>query len=257
MPIDFHDAHNRGSYTSRTADDSWRGLMKRRAPVRGKRVADIGCGGGIYTKTMMELGASEAVGVDFSEVMLDAARQSCAELGGVRFARGDALATGLPDGTVDIVLERALIHHLTDLTACFREAGRLLAAGGTLVVQDRTPEDCLLPGSATHIRGALFELFPRLASVETSRRHTAVSVASALKAAGFAHIMEEKLWETRRRYAAFGELAEDLAQRRGRSILHELSDGEIGMLIDRIRTMLPEGEPIVEQDRWTVWIARK
>lgn len=256
MPIDFHDERNRQTYASRTADSGWADMICRYAPVRGKRVADIGCGGGIYTKALAELGASEVIGIDFSETMLESAKAACAAYDRVRFVQGDALRIPLPDGSFDIVLERALIHHLSELQACFAEAGRLLNAGGTLIVQDRTPEDCLLPGSGRHIRGTFFELHPRLAALETSRRHSSQTVVNALKEAGFEGIGEYKLWETRRVYDSADELTEDLRLRRGRSILHELSDDENEALAAHIRTLLPPGK-IVEQDRWTVWIARK
>jgi predicted RNA methylase len=36
----------------------------------GKRVADIGCGGGIYAKALAELGAREVIALDYSEEML-------------------------------------------------------------------------------------------------------------------------------------------------------------------------------------------
>ena len=48
----------------------------------------------------------------------------------ITFRQGDAAATGQPDRCADIVFERALIHHLSDRLAAFREAHRLLAPGG-------------------------------------------------------------------------------------------------------------------------------
>lgn len=68
--------------------------------------------------------------------------------------------------------ERALIHHLrADRAALVAEASRLLAPGGTYLVQDRTPEDSSLPGSPDYPRGYLFERFPRLLAIENGRRH--------------------------------------------------------------------------------------
>ncbi|GAA3403772.1 class I SAM-dependent methyltransferase [Paenibacillus hodogayensis] len=258
MPIDFHAEQNRHTYTSRSADQGWADLLESIVSFKGKSVADIGCGGGIYTKKMAELGASETVGIDFSNNMLDTAKEACSAYPNIRFLPGDAMHTPLPDGSLDIVLERALIHHLSDLNACFREAGRVLKTGGILIVQDRTPEDCLLPGSEHHFRGAIFELFPRLAHIETSRRHSSETVVNAMKEAGFGHVNEARFWETRNTYRRFGELADDLETRRGRSILHELSDEEIRTLIVRLRALIPERDrDIVERDRWTVWSARK
>lgn len=254
----FHDYKNRFTYATREADATWLEWAERHVPLSGAKVVDMGCGGGIYTKAMLALGAAEATGVDFSAAMLEGARQNAAGDSRARFVQGDAYATGLPDGSADVVLERALIHHLTDLPAAFKEAYRLLAPGGMLIVQDRTPEDCLLPGSPTHLRGYFFETFPRLAVSETGRRPTTDAVVAAMTGAGFSGIRTKWLWETRTVYAGIEELERDLLARTGRSILHELSDEQLARLTAFIAAKLtPQETPIVEQDRWTIWTARK
>ena len=175
----------------------------------------------------------------------------------MEFVQGNALATKLPDGVADVVLERALTHHLpqSDLAACFAEARRILKPGGVLLVQNRTPEDCLLPGSETHLRGYFLEKYPRLRDREVGRRHDSRTMNEALQEAGFADVTEQNVWETRRVYATGDELRSDLLARTGRSILHELNDSELADLVDYIVDKLPPQE-VVEQDRWTIWSAR-
>lgn len=174
--MNFHDEKNGWSYTAREADASWMQLIRKQVNVQGKRVADIGCGGGIYSKAMLKLGASHVTGVDFSQAMLQGAEQFCGGLDNIRFVQGTADQTSLADGSMEIVLERALIHHLEDLEACFREANRILVQGGCLIVQDRTPDDTALPGNVQHIRGYFFEVFPELMVKEAGRRHSALAV---------------------------------------------------------------------------------
>ena len=256
MPIDFHLDQNRYTYASRLADESWAETIESVSDPAGKRVADIGCGGGIYSLAWHRLGASEVIGVDFSAQMVATARERSADLGTVSFRQGNAAATGLPALSSDIVFERALIHHLPRYDACFAEAARVLVPGGLLIVQDRTPEDVEVPGAAEHVRGYFFERFPRLRSVERVRRPTRPAVEQALRALGFENIQTRTLWEIRERYADFDRLAADLAARAGRSILHELGDAELQELIAYIGEKLPAG-PIVEKDRWTLWAAAK
>ncbi len=252
MSIDFHADANRATYTGREPDPDWTAMIRAIVDPMAKRVVDIGCGGGIYSAQWAALGAALVTGVDFSEAMLSAAREANASVATLAFAKGDALATGLPDACADVVFERALIHHIADLAACFREARRLLATGGSFIVQDRTAEDCALPGAPDHPRGYFFERFPRLLDIELRRRPSGKAVIAACASASLALPTARSFWETRRVYASFAELAADLAARTGRSILHELSDDELAELIAFMRPRVGEG-PIVEKDHWTVW----
>jgi ubiquinone/menaquinone biosynthesis C-methylase UbiE len=259
MPIDFHAERNRYTYTTRQADASWIAAINGIVNVRGKRVADIGCGGGIYCKALVEMGAASVMGIDFSEEIVKGARENCRDYEAIQCIVGNALSTGLPDEQFDVIVERALIHHLkeADLPACFAEARRILKAHGTLIVQDRTPEDCLLPGSPTNIRGYFFARYPKLVEREIARRRESVVVREAFQRAGFQQCREEQLWETRAIYPDRDALANDLLMRTGRSILHELTDEELSELVAYIGRQLDGQGEIVERDRWTLWIGVK
>ncbi|MFD3257553.1 class I SAM-dependent methyltransferase [Paenibacillus lentus] len=258
MPINFHNEQNRLTYAARNADESWKSLIKDTVDVTNKRIADIGCGGGIYTKTLIEMGASHVIGVDFSDEMLKGAANNCKSIQNVTFLQGHAYESSLHTNDIDIILERALIHHLNDLNACFKEAYRILKSGGTFIVQDRTRNDCLLPGDKNHIRGYFFEKFPQLIHKEISRRFDSELVEQALESSGFRLAKTVSLWETRRVYHDFEELNKDLSLRTGRSILHELTDLELQELISFIREKLNGNQvPLIEKDSWTVWFAIK
>ena len=219
-------------------------------------MVDVGCGGGTYTRAWHDLGAAMVLGVDYSAPMLDAAREAHGLLPGVDFRRGEATATGLADGCADVVFERALVHHTPDLAAVAAEAFRVLRPGGTYLVQDRTPDDVAQPASPTHPRGWLFEVFPRLLEVERQRRPDPALLAAALGGAGFEAVSATSLWEVRRRYEDLDAYLAEIGARTGRSILHELDDGELAGLVDELRRRLPEG-PLTETDRWTIWRARR
>lgn len=256
MTINFHDPKNRFTYTKREATSSWLNFMKGLLDWEGKQVVDLGCG--IYSKSLLELGASKVIGIYSSAEMLKGANLT--HMGeAIQFQLGDAYQTELCDESIDLVFQRALIHHLPDLSKCFLETKRILKPGGVTIIQNRTPEDCLLPGSQTHLRGYFFEKFPKLIDLEIKRRYTDEEVKQALAQAGLVEIRSYSFWETRKIFTSVDEIVADLTNRVGRSILHALSDVECKKLADYI-VKQPEIEPdrpITEQDRWTIWIAYK
>lgn len=258
MGIDFHNEQNRNTYSTRIADDSWVKAIKDLAQFDNiSKALDIGCGGGIYSKALSDMGVPYVTGIDFSEEILKGARENCKEYTNISFKQGDALHTGLESNDYNLLLERALIHHINDLQKCFEEAYRLLKDKGIYIVQDRTPEDCLLKGNDSHIRGYFFELFPQLIEKETKRRYNSQFVLKTLMEVGFREIQEVKLWETRKEYLNKEQLLKDLSERTGRSILHELNDKELNSLINYIDEAISTENNIVERDRWTIWKAVK
>lgn len=257
MTIDFHDSSNQSSYASRTAEDKWIQIIQEYVDIHGKKILDLGCGGGIYSKVFAKSGAQQVIAMDFSIEMLKGAKENCKDLDNITFIQGSALETNLEEGKIDILLERALIHHITDLGTCFQEANRILKTNGKFIIQDRTPEDCSLPGSATHIRGYFFQRYPELIEKEIRRRYSSDQVISTLKQTGFNLIKEIQFWETRKKYDEFDQLKLDLLNRTGRSILHELSDKELVNLVEFIEQNIGKLKQIEEEDRWTVWIAEK
>lgn len=260
MPIDFHSPDNRYTYAQRQVDTAWTEMIQSIVEVQGKQVVDIGCGGGLYTATFAAMGAAEVTGVDFSMEMLKSAGEQCQEYSHVLFKLGNALQTGLPSGAYDIVLERAVTHHLKqdDLPRCFTEALRLLRSGGTFIIQNRTPADHFLPGSQNHIRGYFHERYPRLQELEIGRRADSALMIETLQQVGFQDVEERHLWEIKDVHVDIESLTRNLLQRKDRSILHELTDAELKDLVDYISQQFQghEGE-IIDQTRWTLWIAHK
>lgn len=258
MGINFHNKKNQRTYTTRNADQSWIEAINKLVPIENISSAlDIGCGGGIYSKALSDMGVTSVTGVDFSKAILEGAKENCKEYRNISFQLGNAFDIGLASSNFQLLLERALIHHIQDLESCFKEAYRVLKNDGFYIVQDRTLEDCLLAGNENHIRGYFFELFPRLVEKETTRRHQSQVVIETLKAAGYRDIEEVKLWEIRKVYDTKEQLLRDLRARTGRSILHELNDKELQELINHIDATLATTDSIVEKDRWTIWKAVK
>ncbi|HMR34020.1 MAG TPA: class I SAM-dependent methyltransferase [Geminicoccaceae bacterium] len=257
MPIDFHAPANAQGYAGRQVDAEWAAAMRGIVDAAGRRVADIGCGGGIYSLAWAGLGAAAVTGVDVSAAMVATAARAAAGEPRIAVRQGQAAATGLPDAAFDIVFARALVHHLDDPGPALAEAWRILRPGGVLIVQDRTLADVTASGGPGHIRGWFLELFPRLLAVEAGRRPEAAALLEAMAAAGFRDGRCLGLWETRKVHAGRDGLAADLRARTGRSLLHELDDGELERLVAGVVRRLPEAGEIRERDRWTVWTAGK
>ncbi len=256
MPIDFSAPANRDTYGGRDADASWRDAVRSVLDPAGLDVADVGCGAGVYSRACSELGAASVVGVDSSAVVLSAAEEEARGSGRLRFVLGDAAATTLPGASVDVVFERALVHHISDLAPVVAEARRLLRPGGAYLVQDRTPDDVAVPGSPDHPRGWFFEVFPRLLEIENGRRRSTEALTGELTAGGFPEVTTASLEEVRRRYASPEDYLAEIRTRTGRSILHDLDDDELDHLVGELRRRLPAG-PLTERDRWTFWAARR
>lgn len=112
-------------------------LILRRAPVRGKRVLDVGCGlGGAAVTLVRDHGAAHVQGVDIDAAVLARAR-SLVERQGVA-ARVSLLQTKggpLPfdPGSFDVVYANAVSCHIRELDVFFGDIMRVLAPGGCLV----------------------------------------------------------------------------------------------------------------------------
>ena len=94
-------------------------------PQRGK-VLDIGCGTGALLYSLAERGF-EAVGVDFSESMLKAAKKSTGNLP-VQFYRADVTrGLAFPDQSFEFVVSSYVLHGLSSglRHRIYAEAGRL------------------------------------------------------------------------------------------------------------------------------------
>ncbi len=103
-------------------------------PRHYRRALEIGAGTGYFTLNLLRAEViEEAVATDISPGMLATLRRSARELG-ERVETAAAEATELPfaDGEFDLVFGHAVLHHLPDLDAAFREFRRVLRPGGVL-----------------------------------------------------------------------------------------------------------------------------
>jgi 2-polyprenyl-6-hydroxyphenyl methylase/3-demethylubiquinone-9 3-methyltransferase len=105
--------------------------IDRRAQLGGKKVLDVGCGGGILTEAMARRGA-EVTGIDLSEKGLRVAELHLLESQlAVRYekASAEAYAASHP-GEFDVVTCMELLEHVPEPAAMVEACARLVRPGG-------------------------------------------------------------------------------------------------------------------------------
>lgn len=98
--------------------------------ARPARVLEIGCGTGHFARSVMDaLPGVDYLATDASAGMVEATR-------GLGVPAQQVSAESLPfaDSTFDVVVAAWMLYHVPDLDQTLREARRVLADGGTLVV---------------------------------------------------------------------------------------------------------------------------
>ena len=106
--------------------------------VQGLKVLDMGCGTGRHTLWLAQSGA-KVTGIDFSEAMLDKAREKTKEYS-IKLIKHD-LHKPLPfrSSQFDMVVSGLVLEHIADLAYYFSEVARVLANSGQAVISAMHP----------------------------------------------------------------------------------------------------------------------
>lgn len=105
--------------------------IEERVSLAGKKVLDIGCGGGILSEAMAQRGA-EVTGIDMGEAPLAVAQLHQLESGvPVEYRRitAEALAAEMP-GQFDVVTCMEMLEHVPDPAAIVKACAALVKPGG-------------------------------------------------------------------------------------------------------------------------------
>jgi len=122
------------------------GWIKSFVSLEGKKVVDIGCGGGILAESISQSGA-DTTGIDLSEKALKVAELHALEVGAnltYRSISAEALADDQP-GQYDVVTCMEMLEHVPDPASVVRACAKLCKPGGILFFStlNRSPKSYL------------------------------------------------------------------------------------------------------------------
>jgi len=118
------------------------------APIAGRKVLDVGCGGGILADSMARKGA-EVLGVDLADKALKVAQLHALEAGtrGVKYrsVSAEALAAEQP-GSFDVVTCMEMLEHVPDPASIVKACADLAKPGGWVFFStiNRNLKSCML-----------------------------------------------------------------------------------------------------------------
>lgn len=110
------------------------GVAAREAPLRGLRVLDIGCGGGLLAEAMARAGAA-VTGIDVTARNIEVARLHARAAGlDIDYRHLGAEALAATGARFDVVLNMEVVEHVADLPGFMDAACALVADSGQMFV---------------------------------------------------------------------------------------------------------------------------
>lgn len=158
-------------------------------PTVDRRLLDIGCGAGKFTRLMAQRGA-EVSGIDANPEVIAEAQRAAAEAGlAIAFYHGRGEALPFADRSFDIVVFSNSLHHMGDMDGALQDAARVLAPDGFLYVMEP-------------VAWGDYHEATKLVNDETAVRASAYAAVQRLPARGFTP-QTELLYRVRRRFARY------------------------------------------------------
>ena len=165
-----------------------------------RHAADLGCGTGRIGAWLKRAGAAAIDGVDFTAAMLAKAGDKRAY---ERLLRADIAATGLEGGAYDLATAVLVDEHLATLVPLYREAARLLRAGGRFVLIGYHPHFLML-GIPTHFDRPSGEPVAIECHVHLTSDHIRAAHGAGLRLVEMDEGVVDEAWiEAKPRWAAY------------------------------------------------------
>lgn len=120
------------------AAPEWPSLRALLPDLAARRVLDLGCGYGWFCRWARQAGASQVLGLDVSQRMLDRARASTDDPA-ITYAQADLETVALPAAAFDLAFSSLTLHYLEPLDRLLHAVHQALVPGGALVVSVEHP----------------------------------------------------------------------------------------------------------------------
>ena len=143
----------------------------------GARVADLGCGSGVFTELLSRAGY-DCVGLDISPKLVALGRRKYPI---VEFIEGDVEHLPFPSASLDGVMLSGVVHHLPDPSRCAAEVARVLRPGGKFVAFDPNRKNPFM----WLYRDRASPFYSSVGVTENERPVLAHEVAAVFERAGF------------------------------------------------------------------------
>ncbi len=133
-------------------------ILRMAGDLEGKKVLDLGCGGGSLTYKLAMEGA-DVTGVDNEDLGITFAQKNLKSVDNgslkYKFIQSSAYELAFPDESFDVVVSCEVIEHLEDPDKMLKEARRVLKTSGRIILTtpSRTTE---VPQDPNHVK----EYFP-------------------------------------------------------------------------------------------------
>jgi ubiquinone/menaquinone biosynthesis C-methylase UbiE len=163
----------------------------------GSRVADLGCGSGVFTNLLHQAGYN-CIGLDLSPKLIGIARAKFPE---VEFLEGDVEHLPFATESLDGILLSGLVHHLPDPSRCAAEVFRVLRRGGRFVAFDPNRMNPFM----YLYRDRSSPFYSPVGVTENERPVLAHEIAGVFRAAGF-DVNTDYLSDLHYRYVASGRV---------------------------------------------------
>lgn len=106
--------------------------------IKNKKILDLGCAGGWYSKYLLENGA-DVISIDVNKNMVEVTKTRTQNKCSVIQADINNGFDFIQDSSLDIVLASLVIHYIKDIDKAFCEINRILKTNGELIFSTHHP----------------------------------------------------------------------------------------------------------------------